>query len=78
MSLLLNSPGGRAWADRQLNDKLRRRLPGRYEYECYTTMVSYVLDVLEKLKVKLKIVDNQVSITTGRNWSRFCFEVDSH
>ncbi len=65
MSVLLDSPGGRAWTDVELNDRLRRRLPGKYEYECYTTTVSYILEVLEKLKGKLKIAGNQVGITVS-------------
>ena len=65
MSALLDNPGGRAWTDTELNDRLRRRLPGKYEYECYTTTVSYILEVLEKLKGKLKIANNQVSITVS-------------
>lgn len=60
MSLLLDHPSGSAWADNSLNQRLRRRLPGKYEYESYTTTVSYVLEILEKLKAKLKISDDQV------------------
>ena len=63
MSLLLDHPGGSAWADNSLNQRLRRRLPGKYEYESYTTIVTYVLEILEKLKAKLKISDDQVSHT---------------
>ena len=63
MSLLLDQPGGRAWADNELNEKLRRRLPGKYEYVCYTTTVSYILEILEKLKAKLRISDDQVRHT---------------
>lgn len=71
MSVLLDNPGGSAWTNMELNDKLRRRLPGKYEYECYTTTVSYILEVLEKLKGKLKIAGNQPlwiehSSSTGR------------
>lgn len=65
MSVLLDNPGGRAWTDVELNDRLRRRLPGKYEYECYTTTVSYILEVLEKLMGKLKIAGNQVGITVS-------------
>src|ERR1700722_19423779 len=36
MSQLLDNPGGQAWADPQLNEKLKKRPPGTYEYECYT------------------------------------------
>ena len=61
MSLMLDHPGGRAWSDNELDDKLRRRLPGKYEYESYTTTVSYILETLEKLKAKLKVSDDQVS-----------------
>ncbi|KAL9633193.1 MAG: hypothetical protein Q9164_004845 [Protoblastenia rupestris] len=59
MSLMLDHPGGSAWSDNELNDKLRRRLPGKYEYESYTTTVSYILETLEKLKAKLKVSDDQ-------------------
>ncbi|KAK0511967.1 hypothetical protein JMJ35_005095 [Cladonia borealis] len=59
MSLLLDHPDGRAWADSQLNESLRKRLPGKYECECYTTTVSYILEILEKLKSKLKISDEK-------------------
>lgn len=61
MSLLLDNPGGDAWGDQGLNEQLRRRLPGKYEYECYTTTVSYILETLGQLKSKLKIADNKVS-----------------
>ncbi len=60
MSLLLDHPGGRAWADCGLNESLRKRLPGKYECECYTTTISYILESLEKLKSKLKISDEKV------------------
>ena len=60
MSLLLDDPGGRAWADSGLNESLRKRLPGKYECECYSTTVSYILESLEKLKSKLKISDEKV------------------
>ena len=65
MSLLLDYPGGSAWADTSLNQRLRQRLPGRYEYESYTTTVSYILEVLHKLKAKLKISDDQVSVVSS-------------
>ena len=60
MSLLIDHPGGSAWAASELNQSLRRRLPGKYECECYTTTVSYILKILEKLKSKLKISDEKV------------------
>ena len=63
MSLLLDHPGGRAWADSESNENLRKRLPGKYECECYTTTVSYILENLEKLKSKLKISDEKVDHT---------------
>ena len=63
MSLLLDHPGGRAWADSELNENLRKRLPGKYECECYTTTVSYILENLENLKSKLKISDEKVDHT---------------
>ncbi|KAL9629956.1 MAG: hypothetical protein Q9204_004984 [Flavoplaca sp. TL-2023a] len=40
MSVLLDNPGGEAWADETLNARLRQRLPGKYEYESYATTVS--------------------------------------
>ena len=67
MSQLLDNPGGRAWADVELNDRLRRRLPGKYEYECYTATASYILETLGKLKEKLKISENQVRVIRGDN-----------
>ena len=69
MSLLLDDPGGCAWADDGLNQRLRQRLPGKYEYESYTTTVSYILEILQKLKAKLKISDDQVSHTSIKQYS---------
>lgn len=40
---------------------LRRRLPEKYEYEYYVMTVSYILEILEKLKSKLKIAGSKVS-----------------
>jgi hypothetical protein len=60
MSQLLDNPGSQAWGDAELNEKLKKRLPGVMEYECYMATVSSLLEVLEKLKHKLKIVDGQV------------------
>ncbi|KAL8650705.1 MAG: hypothetical protein Q9226_005028 [Calogaya cf. arnoldii] len=59
MSVLLDNPGGKAWADETLNARLRQRLPGKYEYESYATTVSYILETLHKLKDKLKIVEDR-------------------
>ena len=73
MSLLLDSPGGSAWADKELNERLRRRLPGKYEYECYTTTVSYILEILEKLKSKLKVADSKVSCVQLRYFPRLTY-----
>ncbi len=61
MSLLLDHPGGIEWADESLDQRLRQRLPGKYEFESYTTTASYILEILDKLKTKLKISDDQVS-----------------
>jgi hypothetical protein len=60
MSQLLDNPGGQDWADPQLNEKLKKRLSGTYEYECYTATVVSILELVGKLKNKLKIVDGQV------------------
>ena len=60
MTQLLDNPKSKAWADSELNEKLRRRLPGKMEYECYVDTVSTTLQVLEKLKHKLKITDGRV------------------
>ncbi|KAL8962305.1 MAG: hypothetical protein Q9193_001272 [Seirophora villosa] len=59
MSVLLDHPGGQAWADESLNTGLRHRLPGKYEYQSYVTTVSYILEVLQKLKDKLKIIEGR-------------------
>lgn len=60
ISILLDRPGGKAWADETLNAKLRQRLPGKYEYESYATTVSYIMETLHKLMDKLKIVERRV------------------
>ncbi len=60
MSILLDRPGGKAWADETLNAKLRQRLPGKYEYESYATTVSYIKETVHKLMDKLKIVEDRV------------------
>lgn len=75
MSQLLDNPGGRAWADPELNEKLIKRLSGAYEYECYTATAGSILELLEKLKIKLKIVDGQVryrSLVIRTYAKRFC------
>jgi hypothetical protein len=59
MAQLLDNPGGLAWSE-DLDMKLRKRLPGKYEYECYTTTAIYILELLEKLKTKLHLTDGQV------------------
>ncbi|CAO1598697.1 hypothetical protein XANCAGTX0491_002457 [Xanthoria calcicola] len=59
ISILLDRPGGKAWADETLNAKLRQRLPGKYEYESYATTVSYIMETLHKLMDKLKIVERR-------------------
>ncbi|KAL8654302.1 MAG: hypothetical protein Q9210_001583 [Variospora velana] len=59
ISVLLDNPGGQAWADEALNASLQHRLPGKYEYQSYVTTVSYILEVLQKLKDKLKIVEGR-------------------
>ncbi|CAL8584600.1 hypothetical protein XPA_010187 [Xanthoria parietina] len=59
MSILLDRPGGKAWADETLNAKLRQRLPGKYEYESYATTVSYIKETVHKLMDKLKIVEDR-------------------
>ncbi|KAI4259356.1 MAG: hypothetical protein L6R42_004593 [Xanthoria sp. 1 TBL-2021] len=59
MSVLLDHPGGKAWADETLHARLRQRLPGKYEYESYATTVSYIMETLHKLKDKLKIVEDR-------------------
>ncbi|KAL8978301.1 MAG: hypothetical protein Q9205_006081, partial [Flavoplaca limonia] len=59
MSVLLDNPGGEAWADESLNAGLRQRLPGKYEYESYATTVSYILETLHKLMAKLKIAEGR-------------------
>ena len=60
MAQLLDDPDGPAWKSEELDRKLRARLPGKYEYECYTTTTVYILQLLEKLKAKLNVTDGQV------------------
>ncbi len=72
MSQLLDDPAGKAWQDAELARKLQLRLPGKYEYECYTTTVGYILERLEKLKAKLKIEGGQVYFASSNSvlgWS---------
>ncbi|KAI4225882.1 MAG: hypothetical protein L6R36_003590 [Xanthoria steineri] len=66
MFVLLDHPGGKAWADEALNAKLRQRLPGKYEYESYVTTVSYIMETLHKLRDKLKIVEDRHASSSGR------------
>ncbi|KAF8451453.1 hypothetical protein BDZ91DRAFT_809507 [Kalaharituber pfeilii] len=65
MLWLLNNPGGEGWRDKELNEKLRKRLTGKYEYECYMSTVGSILALLEKLKGKLKLF-RRLSYTLGR------------
>lgn len=62
MAQLLDNPEGPAWKSKDLDMKLRNRLPGKYEYECYTTTTRYILQLLEKLRTKLNITDGQVRL----------------
>lgn len=61
MAQLLDNPRGPGWKSEDLDMKLRKRLPGKYEYECYKTTAEYILQLLEKLKAKLNIANGQVS-----------------
>ncbi|KAI9668915.1 MAG: hypothetical protein M1829_005227 [Trizodia sp. TS-e1964] len=77
MSQLLDNPGGQAWADPELNEKLIMRLPGEYEYECYISTAVSILELLEKLKLKLKIVEGQLHWTeSGSSSGRIRWEYE--
>jgi hypothetical protein len=53
----LDDPG---WNDPELEVRLRMRLSGDYEYECYMDIVSSFFDTLKKLESKLHVVSDQV------------------
>lgn len=60
MGQLLDDPDGAAWKSDDINERLKQRLSGRYEYEAYLAAVKSIMELLEKLKQRLKIEDNQV------------------
>lgn len=60
LAQLLDNPNAPEWKSEELDMKLRKRLPGKYEYECYTTTAEYILQLLRKLETKLNIIDGQV------------------
>lgn len=56
----LDNPEGKLWSDKSLEEGLRSRLPGPFEYECYMSTVESILELLESLKQKLKIKAGKV------------------
>lgn len=47
LNLLLEDPGGPSWADPELNETLRKRIPSRYD--SYVNTIHMLLEVVEGL-----------------------------
>jgi hypothetical protein len=60
---MLDNPADESWKDPKLEARLRQRLSGRLEYECYMTIVSSINKLLDKFQRKLKIQSDEVGIT---------------
>ena len=63
MGCMLDDPEDPQWKDPDLEGKLKDRLPGKREYESYMTTVSAILGVLDKIRKKLSITDDKVSLS---------------
>lgn len=58
MARMLDDPHDKGWQDLSVETRLRARLSGSQEYECYMAIVWTILQVLEKLQRKLKLTDD--------------------
>ncbi|KAI9781916.1 MAG: hypothetical protein M1816_002139 [Peltula sp. TS41687] len=76
MARMLNDSKDEGWKDPKLEARLRLRMSGKHEYECYMATVSSICEVLEKLKRKLRITDDQPpwSQKIGIGFGRLEFE----
>lgn len=61
MARMLHDPEDQGWKDAKVESKLKARLSGKHEYECYMAVISAIHEVLQKLRRKLKITTDQVS-----------------
>ena|SRR5579862_9210183 len=66
MARMLDDPKDEGWEDPELESKLKARLSGKHEYECYMDTVSSIRDVLQELGRQLRIKAGQV----GCPWTR--------
>jgi hypothetical protein len=62
MGCMLDDLEDPQWKDPRLEGKLKKRLPGNREYESYMTTVLAIFDVLNKIRKKLNITDDKVSL----------------
>ena len=61
MARMLDDPEDQGWKDPTLEARLKMRMSGKHEYECYMVVVSSIHEVLQRLRSKLKITTDQVS-----------------
>ncbi|WEW57129.1 hypothetical protein PRK78_002589 [Emydomyces testavorans] len=61
MARMLDDPNDPVWKDPELEVRLKRRLSGQYEYECYMDSVSSFHETLMKLESKLRPPSDQPS-----------------
>ncbi|KAL4911386.1 hypothetical protein BDW74DRAFT_184750 [Aspergillus multicolor] len=59
MAYMLDDPNDPGWKDSDLEWKLRKRLSGAHEYDCYMDTISSIHTVLGKLESKLHIASDQ-------------------
>lgn len=64
---MIDGPEDPQWKILDLEGKLKRRLPGKQEYESYMTTVSAIPGVLEQIRKKLSITNDNVSLGLSIN-----------
>ncbi|KAF2498690.1 hypothetical protein BU16DRAFT_615708 [Lophium mytilinum] len=76
MGCMLDDPDDPQWKNSDLEGKLKRRLPGKQEYESYMITVPAILGILEKIRKKLSITDDKPhwSQSRAKGLSRLSFE----
>ena len=77
MDRMLNNLDDGGWRDPNLELKLKARLSGEYEYDCYMAAVVSIKDVLEKLRTKLSLTKDKICriltyilLTQCSHWQR--------
>lgn len=63
MRKMLDDPENKGWTDPRLETKLRNRLSGEYEYDCYMALVQDIRKILGKILKKIGVKEGKVSIS---------------